>query len=282
MARSRLQNSTTVRLFSLLRLGFRVGERLAPGRAARLATRLWFRLPTQRRSRVPAKARAFELNCLDTTVRGYEWGDGRLVYLQHGWGGCVGDLDTIAACLVANGFRVVAVDAPSHGNSGAGPFGPKASSPLQISAALDAAIDKFGEPYAIVAHSMGCLATAISLRERVAPQRLVMVSTFIGGPLFLQLFAKQLGVGPRTQARFIALAEQQMAKPLSYFDITGSVVDSEALIIHDRHDRSAPFEHGELIAEAWPKARLHPTENLGHRRILNNPTIIGEIVDFLT
>src|SRR5690606_4100577 len=106
--------STIVRLF---RWSFQLSEPLAPSLAARRAARLLFRIPGHRRSTIPAAAQTFALDAEGTTVRGYDWGHGPRVYLQHGRAGCVGDLDTTASALVAGGDRVVAVGAPSHGHS---------------------------------------------------------------------------------------------------------------------------------------------------------------------
>ena len=285
MPRTRRKKSTTVRLFSLLRLGFRIGERLAPGLSGRTVARLWFRLPApaakRRRSRLPAGGYPIEFDSDGTTVRGYDWGRGRLVYLQHGWGGCIGDFDNLAASLVANGFRVIAVDAPSHGNSGTGPYGARESSPLHSAAALSTAIDKFGEPHAVVAHSLGCLSSVIALRDRRAIPRVVLIAPFVGGATFTDLFAKQLRAGPRTLDRFVTIVESRVGKPLNYFDIVTSGLGSPTLVVHDRNDRSTPFAHGRLLADSWPDTQLYPTESLGHMRILRNPSVIGEIMAYL-
>ena len=53
------------------------------------------------------------------------------------------------------------------------------------------------------------------------------------------------------------------------------------LVLHDRQDREVPFEHGAALAAAWPGARLQPLANLGHRRMLREPRVLEEIVDFL-
>lgn len=281
MAASRVKKSTIVRT-QILRSSLALGEHLAPGPASALVNLLWFRLPAgRRRAEAPAAAQVFTLDSAGAQVWGYEWGDGPLVYLTHGWGGCTGDFDTIAASLVAQGFRVVAFDAPSHGNSGDGPFGPRESSPLQIAGALRAVADKFGDGEAVIAHSLGCLAAVTALRESVAAKRVVMVSPFIGGELFTTRFAEQLRVGPRTFARFIARAEERIGKPMSYFSIPDPAMDIPALVLHDRRDRATPFLHGEMIADSWPQARLHATEGLGHMRILHNPTVVGEITRFV-
>jgi hypothetical protein len=42
-----------------------------------------------------------------------------------------------------------------------------------------------------------------------------------------------------------------------------------------------PFAHGAAIAAAWPGARLVATEGLGHKRIVSEPSIVRDAVDFV-
>lgn len=280
MAAKSKHKSTIVR-FKMLRWGFQIGDRLAPGKSARVATDLWFRLPSHRTSTAPPGAEEFNLSTSDGDVWGYEWGHGRLVYLMHGWAGSSADFANLAASLVASGHRVIALDAPSHGRSGPSPFGPRAASPRHFAQALTAAHHKFGTG-AIVAHSMGCLATAIALREEVRADRVVLVAPFIGGGTFATRFADQLGIGPRTRPGFLTGIQKRAGKPLAYFDVTTPPIDLPALIVHDRFDRQTPFEHGQAIADAWPQSTFMATEGLGHLRIARNPDVIGRIRRFLS
>nr|BFF27408.1 hypothetical protein GCM10025732_53730 [Glycomyces mayteni] len=159
--------STTVRAPWYIRSAFTAAERVAPGPAAKFLCEMWFRLPAgpdkRLRGPAPAGASVFELECLGTTVWGYDWGEGPLVYLVHGWGGSTGDFKFIAANLVAAGFRVVAFDAPSHGNSGAGPWGDRHANGMHLVDAMSTVHEKFGTPtgswatpWAASAPSTGC------------------------------------------------------------------------------------------------------------------------------
>jgi pimeloyl-ACP methyl ester carboxylesterase len=56
---------------------------------------------------------------------------------------------------------------------------------------------------------------------------------------------------------------------------------ARALVIHDRGDRDVPFAQGAAIAAAWPGARLHAVEGLGHYRVLRDPAVIEAAVAFL-
>jgi hypothetical protein len=54
------------------------------------------------------------------------------------------------------------------------------------------------------------------------------------------------------------------------------------LIVHDRDDVSTSVTGGAAIAAAWPGACLYVTSGLGHRRLLRDPDVITEAVDFVT
>jgi hypothetical protein len=55
-----------------------------------------------------------------------------------------------------------------------------------------------------------------------------------------------------------------------------------ALILHDRDDASTSVTDGAAIAAAWPSAQLRVTSGLGHRRILRDPGVVTEVIDFVT
>ncbi|WP_081913852.1 alpha/beta fold hydrolase [Glycomyces sp. NRRL B-16210] len=293
-APSAKKKSTTVRAPWYVRSGFAAAERVAPGPAAKLLCEMWFRLPAgpekRLRGEAPAGSAVFEVDCLGTTVWGYDWApantpEAPLVYLVHGWGGSTGDFKFIAANLVASGFRVVAFDAPSHGNSGAGPWGERHANGLHLIEAMSVVLDKFGAPYAVTAHSMGCLSAVhgmvlngVELKET----RLAMLAPFIGG---VEGFRDTIGaivpVGPRIMERLAPLGEAKAGIKLDDFSLHGIEVDSPALIVHDRGDRPNPFRHGERLAETWPNADLMATTGLGHRKVLANPAVSGRVTQFL-
>lgn len=281
--------STTVRAPWYLRSAFTAAERVAPGPAAKFLCEMWFRLPAgpdkRLRGEAPAGSSVFELECLGTTVWGYDWGEGPLVYLVHGWGGSTGDFKFIAANLVASGFRVVAFDAPSHGNSGAGPWGDRHANGMHLVDAMSAVHEKFGTPYAVVGHSMGCLSAVhgiLANGEDLAAVRLAMLAPFIGGKEgFRDTIGAIVPVGPRIMDRLAPLGEAKAGVKLDDFSLRGLEVQSPALVVHDRRDRPNPFRHGEAVAAAWPNAELLATEGLGHRKILVSPAVSSAVTQFL-
>jgi pimeloyl-ACP methyl ester carboxylesterase len=53
------------------------------------------------------------------------------------------------------------------------------------------------------------------------------------------------------------------------------------LVVHDRDDAFTPITDGAAIAAAWPSARMRVTAGLGHRRLLRDPDVVSEVVDFV-
>jgi pimeloyl-ACP methyl ester carboxylesterase len=113
------------------------------------------------------------------------WGEGTPVYLVHGWAGRRGQLSALIDPLVARGHRVVAFDAPSHGDSSPGVRGPRSSSIPEFANALWAVVVRFGSPHAVIAHSMGATATAVALCDGLVAERVVMLAAD-GEPAFLR------------------------------------------------------------------------------------------------
>ncbi len=290
---TRPQKSTTVRMFSApwpVRASFRVLERLAPGVGARRAERIWFTLPLPKSSHrnetgASAPGARFTLTVDGHDIVGEVWGTGPTVYLVHGWAGQRRQLTPFVAPLVARGYRVVAFDAPSHGESAPGAFGPRSSSIVEFANVLTRVVAEHGPARAIVAHSMGATAAAVALCDGLRAGRLVMLAPMSSPLSYQREFAKVLGFGPRTFDRLVTRVERRVGAPMRHFDVPElgrAVAMPSTLIVHDRDDVSTPVTDGAAIAAAWPAARLHVTSGLGHRRLLHDPDVVNEVVDFVT
>jgi pimeloyl-ACP methyl ester carboxylesterase len=274
-----IQKSTIVRSFRLL-------ERLAPGLGARWAESLWFRIPPARgrQQRLAPPGRPFRVPVLGATVAGETWGEGPAVYLVHGWGGWRGQLDALVAPLTAAGYRVVAFDAPSHGDSDPGPEGPGRSSVLELAAALAAVAAAHGPAAAVVAHSLGATATAFAMRDGLAADRAVFVSPMADPLPYTRAFAARLGFGERVRARLVDRIQRRVAMPMSAFSVpavAGQIATPPLLLVHDRLDSETGWSDSAAIARAWPAARLVTTSGLGHRRILRDPAVVAEVAGFV-
>ena len=283
MAHPSAQKSTNVRL-SLLRTAFRTLEHTAPALGARWADRWWFALPTSTIGELPPAGTPFEVQSQGRTVRGHRWGSGPVVYLVHGWGGNETQLAKLVPPLVAAGFTVVTHDAPSHGTSDPGAV-PGQSHAVEMGHALDAVAAVHGPAHAVVAHSMGGLATGLALRYGwLGTDRLALVAPMVRIGDHLPTLEAGLGFGARTRDRLKRRAYDRVGlavEDVDFVRIGEEIERPELLVIHDREDRSARYESAVQLVDSWAGARLTTTDGLGHQRILRDDAVVRQVVAFV-
>jgi pimeloyl-ACP methyl ester carboxylesterase len=275
------------------RVAFGVLERRAPRLGSRWAERVWCTVQHADRSRsepaapghvvtVPLREGAAPAFLAEV------WGSaGPTVYLLHGWGGHRAQFGAFVEPLTAAGFRVVALDTPSHGDAGPGSFGPNRSLITEFTAALAAAVRVFGPAHAVIAHSLGGGSAALAVLDGLPAGRLVLISPMTDPNEFMRGFAAMLGFGDRIRVGLTRRLEQRSGRSMSDFDAVGRARDvtdralPPMLVIHDQQDRQIPYSMGKAIAAAWQGAELLGTRGLGHNRILRDPQVIRSAIEFL-
>jgi pimeloyl-ACP methyl ester carboxylesterase len=291
-----LQKSTIVRMKNWgTRAFFRYAEHVAPGYAGRVANDLWFTAPPRLAELpVPAGGRPFTVLSQGAQVVGHVWGESpvgaapaRTIYLVHGWGGRGAQFGPWVGPLVGAGYRVVMFDAPSHGDSGVvARTGATRTHGVEFARALDAVFDEFGPAEAVIAHSLGTIATYLELRFGwLGTRRLVLIAPMTDAMSLFDGFKAALGFGPRTRAAMEAAARDFTGLPVSEFDaaLQARYLDEPlpTLVVHDRDDRQTPYADAEAFARAVG-AQFVGTEGLGHRKVLRDPTVIGRVVAFVS
>jgi pimeloyl-ACP methyl ester carboxylesterase len=283
---STTSKSTIVRAERLRRFVLALSEREAPRLGARLAVRMWMTLPASPAAGRAPLAAPGDRAVLEAGVVTESWGDGPAVYLMHGWGGYRGQLGAFVAPLTEAGFRVVALDAPGHGESGPGMFGRGRALMPDFINALRTAMAHYGAAHGVIAHSLGASAVAIATLDGLTTNRLVLIAPVSNVMSGIDIFSRAAGVGPRVRAQMPRRIERIARMPASHFDIALRAAEDDelppALVIHDAGDKQVPFDNGALVAAAWPDARLERTEGLGHLRILRDPAVLSSVTGFVT
>ena len=275
--------------YALLRGGMRGLSRTAPTLAVAMFDRIWF-TPPRTAPRMAgrtwlARGQPFDVRVHGQPVRAWSWGAGPSVLLVHGWGGNAAQLHMLGGPLLERGFRVIGFDAPAHGASGPSRLGGRRVSMLEIADALRVVAAAAGSLAGLVAHSGGCTATALALREGWAgPERMAFIAPFALPSLAIEPFGRAIGASATVTARFRAQVEHRFARPWTDFDIPtlpGLRRLPPVLLVHDREDREVPWFHGQAVARAWPGARLVETRGLGHRRVLRDAVVLSQLAGFM-
>lgn len=289
-----VKKSTIVRARQVLLGGFvRYAGPVMPTVAGRIARDLWFAAP-ERLAEVPLPpgGRPFEVEAQGGRVAGHVW-EGRAaagrstatVYLVHGWGGRGSQFDAMVEPLLATGRRVVMFDAPSHGASGPGPAGPRRTNGVEFAKALDAVFCRFGPADAVIAHSLGVVATYLAIRFGwLGTQRLVTIAPMVESTTLFDQFQHALGFGDRTRRAFDRVVRAWVGIPVAEFgsQFQAAQVDPlPTLVVTDRRDRLARYDDVVGFAESID-APLLATDGLGHRKILRDPAVVARVVDFVS
>lgn len=216
----------------------------------------------------------------------YEWNpDGkRTVLLVHGWEHRSSFWGHMAAGLAKADFRVVALDGPAHGLSEG-----KRATLVSFAAAVQAVADVIGPVHATVAHSFGAACTAgvpVRFNQAAGRQlpRLVLMSAPSSTRKVAARFADLLHLPPSVVERMGRFIQEQFGRSAESFSLLEAgrhLPVHRALLLHDRQDINVPFVDAEEIARHWPELEFHPTTGLGHNRIMREPVVIQQVVEFI-
>jgi pimeloyl-ACP methyl ester carboxylesterase len=255
----------------------------APGVASRVATDLFMtprRYPTpQREKELLASGLPFTVKLgASREIRAWRFGEGPAVILAHGWEGRGSQLASFVQPLLERGYSVITFDAPGHGASS----GSRSSLP-HFAWAVRGVADAIPAPHAIIAHSLGCAATTLALRDGLAVQRLVFIAPPLNPRDYTERFGTILGLDDATIRGLQTRIEERFARKWSDYSLeeTARMMNTPLLVIHDREDRDTTWAEGAALANAWPDARLLTTQGLGHRKILRDAGVIGEVAQFI-
>lgn len=208
----------------------------------------------------------------------YQWGRGPAVLLVHGWEGRATQMAGFIKPLTNAGFSVITFDAPAHGNA------PGKRTNLPEMAEVIADIEKqTGGFHAVIAHSFGGVVAAFAIRQGVRTARLITIGSPASMKYIFDDFQKKLKGSAGLMERFALAIERIARMPVSEMspERIAAGFSQPGLVIHDRNDKEVDFHQALKLHANWKRSRLMLTENLGHRRILNNERIIAAVLEFV-
>lgn len=275
---------------TVMRAALRLLSATAPHVASRVAANLFMkprRYPTPAREQaILAQGSPFTVRIESNSpglgssidIRAWRFGSGPAILLAHGWEGRGSQLTPFVAPLVERGYSVITFDAPGHGGSP----GSRSSLP-HFAWALRGVADVLQDLHAVIAHSLGCAATALALRDGLRVDRVVFLSPPLNPVDYTARFGEVLGLDDSTIRGMQQRIEARFGRPWSDYSLgaTAPRMTTPLLVVHDRDDRDTFWSEGAALAKVWPGATLKTTEGLGHRRILRDEAVVADVTRFV-
>ena len=205
---------------------------------------------------------------------------GPTVLLVHGWEANASAMRGFVRPLLRQGFRVVAFDAPAHGNSTG-----KQTNIIDYGGAIQTVMQNMGPVDFIVAHSFGAAATLTMLSRM--PTHGVKKVVSLGAPSSLEdmlvVWTGYLGLSPEVKAAMERRIVDRVGTSLASLSVETAVASLTipGLIIHDQQDQMVAFSNAEAIHRRWFNSDLLPTEGLDHRGILYSKEVLRTVAAFL-
>ena len=284
-----------------LRFVFRTLSALSPSLAARVA--LWMFLRPLRRPVVPAdvafiaSARRCTLPVRTQTgdtyeVQAYEWPSTEAappaaarpaptVLVMHGWISHAARLAPLIEALRGQGLRVIALDAPAHGNSSGSSVDLHGF--LAAVRAVDAAL---GPAQGVVAHSFGALTAATWLAGDPPPagvRAAVLVGLMRDVDWVFSSFTHTLGLRGRTLARLRALFRARYGGYPEEFGTQELArrIRIPVLLVHGEEDELVPAAHSSEVGELLANGEVLLVPGLQHSAPLKDPDTMARIAGFM-
>lgn len=285
--KARRQSKKQKSLFiSILRFYFKHLAFIKEDFAVSIATKI-FR--TTRRS----KLKKAELEFLNTSLKfdvpykndklkAYSWGiDGPVIVLIHGWDSKAAHFKDIVPILLAAGFKVIAFDGPAHGDSPG-----KQTDMVDFGNAVASLIMQIKDVKAIIAHSFGATSVVHKLAHspNLPIENLITISCSFGLPDVLSRFGTFLCMKQPLISKLIKNFEikhpeaSETFKSRSYIE---KIKVKNILLIHDKNDQVVPFNDTYELIDEWKNANFLLTENLGHKQIIKDSTVMQHIIAFI-
>jgi pimeloyl-ACP methyl ester carboxylesterase len=234
---------------------------------------------------LPIGAQRFAVRGSDDVPYGYVWGDDETsrgtVLLVHGWAADSSSMHSLVPPLRALGLRVAAFDAPAHGvHSG------DQATMTQYTRAVGAVLDTFGDVRAVVAHSLGGIATigAAAARADTPLDCVVLVAPActLGGVLD-RWDGAGLYLTPALIQGIRGELHRRNGVPVTHWDVValGASLETPVLVVHDPDDPMVPYSDAEAATAGLKDARLVRAPGTGHVSILMSREVGGTVRDFV-
>lgn len=214
----------------------------------------------------------------DLPIQVYHWeGNKDTILLAHGWESNTARWKNKINFLKKEGYNIIALDGPAHGNSGSQVF-----NALIYSEFINVVAQKY-QPKIIIGHSVGGMASVFFQQKYQLKSISKMV--LLGAPSefsnVLKNYVELLGYNNKIENQLHNIIFDKFGAHPEAFSTSKFIKDIEAegLIVHDFKDAIIPFSEAKLIEKNFKNGKLISTTGLGHS--LNDNSVSKNIIDFI-
>lgn len=229
--------------------------------------------PKRIQSKWPARVKQFNTPTRYGNVKTYQYGEGKSVWLVHGWSNSAFSFWPLMQSLAERGYACTTFDFPAHGLS----KGQQTSLPQMIKAFEDVS-DVLLDPSMIIAHSTGASIVANSCFFERFNRDLLLVSPVLNSYSLMNKIAKNTGIEQQLFDEVIHDLFKKEKLFLPDLNVSQKLASyyGELTIIHDKQDDISPFSQSEKLS-LKSEIPLISTNNLGHHKILKSKSIVKVI-----
>lgn len=224
---------------------------------------------------------SFQIKVNRKKVQCWKWGNGPIVILAHGWNGQGIQFQPLIEKLIESNYTVITYDAPGHGQSQG-----KTSNYFQFTDAIRTLWHHIDNQnvVAVIGHSLG----ACALLNFISKENYHKNAIFIAPALKLRELLFQT-FEQHNVPKMVYLNLVQNLEAVHGYSIFSDnpaqlikTVKNKIIIFHDKNDRAVPFSHTNHLAERLDNITVHSSNGLGHRRILNDKSVIHMILESIS
>ena len=221
------------------------------------------------------QAESFTLEFNNNKIKVFEWGEGPVILLVHGWAGRALQMDAFVTPLVNQGYKVVAFDHKGHGESST-----SYSSYPELVRGTRLVVEHYAEAlHGVVAHSLGSN-SLFKVSENI--QRKIKIAVIAPLEDFLGMLERQrikMGIYEKLFDSVVSLIETDSELRLAELTVFNyeKLRRHDVLLVHDKFDRVNKISASLEIHRNLHGSYLMQTEMLGHSRMLNDKAVVHRV-----
>lgn len=274
-----------------LRTKFKTLSRLAPATAGRMAFDLFCTpYPKYKKRKAPAifnHATNLTVVLKDKTkIKGFEWNattpNGQTVLIAHGYASFAYKFEHYIMPLLKMGYRVLAFDAPGHGQSEG-----KHINVVIYQEAIEQIMEQCGPVNHFIGHSLGALTLSMIAEhvDQANERKFVLIAPATKTTTTFDNFFKMMHFNEVTRAAFINEVLSRTTHTVEYFASDRALANYKGplLWVHDQEDMVCPYEDLEEFQKKAPNnIAFLITNGLGHNKVYKNAEVMDQIMAFLS